>query len=71
MSQMDLAAGNLAGRVPKGRVATVSVEVMNFLKPVKVGDELTLYATLKSVGQTSMKIYVDAWARRRFEDQSA
>ena len=71
MSQMDLAAGNLAGRVSKGRGATVSVEAMNFLKPVKVGDEVTLYATLKSVGRTSMKIHVDAWARRRFEDRSA
>lgn len=71
MSQMDLTAGNLAGRVSKGRGATVSVEAMNFLKPVKVGAEVTLYATLKSVGRTSMKIHVDAWVRRRFEDQSA
>ena len=71
MSQMDLAGGNLAGRVSKGRGATVSVEARNFLKPLKVGDEVTLYATLKSVGRTSMKIHVDAWARRHFEDQSA
>lgn len=70
MSQMDLAAGNLAGRVSRGRNSTVAVEGMQFLRPVKVGDEVTLYAILKKVGRTSMRIHVDAWARRRFEHRS-
>ncbi|MEM1078093.1 MAG: acyl-CoA thioesterase [Pseudomonadota bacterium] len=66
MSQMDLAAGNMAGRVAQGRGATVAVEAMQFLHPVKVGDEVTLYATLEHVGRTSMRIHVDVWARSRF-----
>ncbi len=66
MSQMDLAAGNMAGRVSQGRGATVAVEGMQFLRPVKVGDEVTLYATLRSVGRTSMRIHIDVWARSRF-----
>lgn len=66
MSQMDLAAGNMAGRVAQGRGATVAVEAMEFLRPVKVGYEVTLYATLISVGRTSMRIHVDVWARGRF-----
>lgn len=70
MSQMDLAAGNIAGRVSQGRGATVAVEAMQFLHPVKVGDEVTLYATLRSVGRTSMRIHVDVWARSRFADVS-
>lgn len=70
MSQMDLAAGNMAGRVSQGRGATVAVEAMQFLRPVRVGDEVTLYATLKSVGRTSMRIHVDVWARPRFGDKS-
>lgn len=70
MSQMDLAAGNMAGRVSRGRGATVAVEAMQFLRPVKVGDEVTLYATLKNIGRTSMRIHVDVWARPRFDDAS-
>jgi len=66
MSQMDLAAGNMAGRVSLGRAATVAVEAIQFLRPVHVGDEVTLYATLKSVGTSSMRIHIDAWARARF-----
>lgn len=70
MSQMDLAAGNMAGRVAQGRGATVSVEAMQFLHPVKVGDEVTLYATLRSVGRTSMCVHVDAWARPRYSEKA-
>ena len=43
---------------------------MQFLKPVRVGDEVTIYATLKAVGRTSMRIHIDAWARPRFEHES-
>jgi len=71
MSQMDLAAGNMAGRVAQGRCVTVSVEGMQFLRPVKVGDEVTLYATLRKVGRTSMRIHIDVWARARDSDQAA
>ncbi|MEM6479047.1 MAG: acyl-CoA thioesterase [Pseudomonadota bacterium] len=71
MSQMDLAAGNMAGRASQGRAATVAVEAIQFLRPVKVGDEVTLYATLKDVGRSSMRIHVDAWGRSRFQRESA
>ena len=66
MSQMDLAAGNMAARVAQGRCATISAEAMQFLLPVKVGDEVTIYATLNKVGWTSMRIHVDLWARSRY-----
>ena len=66
MAQIDLAAGNLAGRVAGGRAATIAVEGMTFLKPVKVGDEVSLYADLLGTGRTSMRIHVEAWRRPRF-----
>lgn len=70
MSQMDLAAGNLAARVSLGRCATVSVDAMQFLRPVKVGDEVTLYATLCHVGRTSMRIHIDVWSRNRYSTEA-
>ncbi|WP_242494138.1 acyl-CoA thioesterase [Salipiger sp. IMCC34102] len=70
MSQMDLAAGNMAGRVAKGRAATVSVDAMTFHRPVKVGDEVTLFARLMHRGRTSMRIHVEAWARDRHGDSA-
>lgn len=70
MSQMDLAAGSIAARVSRGRVATVHVEAMEFHSPVFVGDEVSLFARLVSRGRTSMKIAVEAWRRARDSDLS-
>ena len=65
MSMMDLAAGNVAARVSRGRVATIAVDGMLFLTPVQVGDEVSVYAKLLNVGRTSMKMKVDAYRRPR------
>ncbi len=70
MAQMDLAAGNTAARVARGRSATIAVDGIQFLKPVSVGDEVTLFAELESVGRTSMKIKVEAWRRPRDGDET-
>lgn len=70
MAQMDLAAGNLAARLARGRAATIAVEGMTFLKPVKVGDEVSLYADLVKTGRTSMRIHVEAWRRDRYASDS-
>ncbi len=65
MSMMDLAASNIAAKVSRGRVATIAVDGMAFLTPVHVGDEVSVYARLISVGRTSMKLKVDAYSRPR------
>lgn len=65
MSQMDLAAGNLASRTSGGRCVTVSADAMSFIRPVKVGDEVSVYCKLLATGRTSMKIAVEAWRRAR------
>jgi len=70
MAQMDLAAGNAAARRARGRCVTIAVDGMAFLSPVHVGDEVSLYAKVLSVGRTSMKILVEAWRRPRHESDS-
>lgn len=65
MSQMDLAGGITAGWRAQGRVATVGVEAMSFLKPVKVGDVVCVYTDIVREGNTSMSIKVELWALRR------
>jgi acyl-CoA thioesterase YciA len=65
MAQMDLAAGTVAARHSRGRSATIAVDAMEFKRPVHVGDEVSLYGRLVSVGRTSMRIQVDAYRRER------
>jgi acyl-CoA thioesterase YciA len=68
MGVMDLAAGNVAARRARGRVATISVDGMVFHAPVLVGDEVSIHARILSVGRSSMRIAVEAWRRPREEE---
>jgi acyl-CoA thioesterase YciA len=70
MSQMDLAAGNAAARRTHGRCATVAVEAMSFHAPVKVGDEVSLFAEVLGTGRTSLRIKVEAWRRSPVAEDS-
>lgn len=65
LSQMDLAGGTFAAERAEGRVATVAVEAMRFLRPVAVGDEVSCYCSLQEAGETSLRVKVEAWARGR------
>lgn len=65
LSQMDIAGGIAATEVSGGRVVTVAVEAMTFIAPVKVGDTLCVYTSIKRVGNTSISVYMECWARRR------
>ncbi|QTN36551.1 acyl-CoA thioesterase [Cognatishimia activa] len=64
LSQMDIAAGIVSRETSRGRAATIAVDAMKFIRPVKVGDVLCVYASLARVGRTSMAIEVEAWVRR-------
>ena len=64
LSQMDQASGIAAVERAHGRVVTIAVNAMTFLRPVKVGDVLCVYTSIESVGRTSMKVHIEAWAQR-------
>ena len=65
MGQMDLAADSVASRHAGGRAVTIACDAMKFHAPVLVGDEVSVYARLVAVGNTSMTIEVEAWRRAR------
>jgi acyl-CoA thioesterase YciA len=64
LSQMDIAGGIAAIERAQGRCVTVAVEAMTFIAPVKVGDILCVYCSVERVGNTSITIAMEAWARR-------
>ena len=64
LSQMDQAGGIAAVERAQGRVVTIAVEAMTFIRPVKVGDVLCVYTSVDKVGRTSMKLHIEAWAQR-------
>lgn len=65
MSQMDIAGAIAAVEQVGGRVATVAVEAMSFIAPVRVGDILCVYTWIEKIGTTSIKVGMEAWTKSR------
>lgn len=63
MSQMDIAGAIMAQEVAKGRVTTVAVGSMVFLRPVPVGATVSCYASAQDVGRTSVRILIEVWIK--------
>ncbi|GAA3971731.1 acyl-CoA thioesterase [Allohahella marinimesophila] len=69
VSKMDLAAASLAGRVSRGRTATVAIKQTDFLSPVRKGGELSCYANVIEIGKSSIHISVEAWTRDKHRQE--
>jgi len=64
---MDLAGGTCAAAHSGNRVVTVRIEAVEFLKPVSVGDDVSLFCRLEREGHTSVTVRIEVWARVRVE----
>lgn len=64
MSQMDIGGAILAKEIAEGRVVTVRVDGMSFLKPVAVGDVVCCYARCLHTGRTSINVNVEVWVKK-------
>jgi len=65
MSQVDIAGGTVAGRLARGRIATVAVKEFVFKQPVQIGDLVSFYVDLVRIGTTSITVKVEVYAERK------
>jgi len=70
VGQMDQGAGLIASRTSRGRAVTVAVDGMQFLSPVHVGDEVSVYGEIVRIGRSSMAIRMQAWRRERHGEET-
>ncbi|PRD31429.1 UNVERIFIED_CONTAM: putative acyl-CoA thioester hydrolase [Trichonephila clavipes] len=61
VSQMDLAGAIHVERFSKGRCATIAINQMTFLVPVKVGNVISCYTKILKVGNTSVQVQIEVW----------
>ncbi|MDH5408053.1 MAG: acyl-CoA thioesterase [Gammaproteobacteria bacterium] len=64
MSQVDIAGSVAAFGEANGRVVTVAVNEFEFIKPVLVGDILSIFTEIKKIGTTSIQVSVEAFSER-------
>lgn len=69
MSQLDIAGAVLAREIAHGRVVTVAVDAMTFMKPVGVGDVVCCYGHCTHVGRTSLKIKLEMWVKKIYDHE--
>lgn len=62
VAQMDIAGSALACRVARGRVATVSVGEMAFLRPISVGAVVMVYCDVLNEGRSSIRVLTEVWS---------
>lgn len=70
VSQMDIAGAIAASRVAKGRVATVAIDRMSFMIPVKVGSVVSCHTEILDIGRSSIQVQVEVWMRQPDADSS-
>ncbi|HTF97624.1 MAG TPA: acyl-CoA thioesterase [Cellvibrio sp.] len=63
MSQMDIAGAIHANEVALGRVTTVAVGSMEFIRPVPVGTVISCYTSTLRIGNTSIRVKVEVWIK--------
>jgi acyl-CoA thioesterase YciA len=71
LSQMDIAGGLMASEIAQGRTVTISVDKMVFEMPIRVGEAICVHAELLKVGDSSMDIKLEVWARQLVEEYEA
>lgn len=65
VSQMDLAGLIAAERIAEGRAATVAIDQMTFMVPVKVGAVVSCYTEIAETGRSSIHVQVEVWAQNQ------
>ncbi len=64
LSHIDLAGAIVAGQLGSAIVVTRAIREVEFIAPVYVGDLVSLYASVRKLGKTSVTINVEVEAER-------
>jgi acyl-CoA thioesterase YciA len=69
LSLMDIAAGSIAARLAKGTIATKAIREVTFDTPIFVGDEVSVYAEIEKIGNTSITLNVYVTIKRKSQNE--
>ena len=69
LSLMDIAAGSIAARLARGTIATKAIKDVTFDIPIFVGDEVSVYAEIEKIGNTSITLNVYVTIKRKSQNE--
>lgn len=65
LSQADIAGSIVASQRVPGRVVTVAVDGFHFIKPVLLGDIVSIFARITKLGSTSLTVAITIYIERK------
>ncbi|MDR2646481.1 MAG: acyl-CoA thioesterase [Holosporaceae bacterium] len=69
LSLMDIAAGSIAARLARGSIATKAIKDVTFDIPIFVGDEVSVYAEIVKIGNTSITLDISVTIKRKSQNE--
>jgi acyl-CoA thioesterase YciA len=69
LSLMDIAAGSIAARLARGSIATKAIKDVAFDTPIFVGDEVSVYAEVEKIGNTSITLNIYVTIKRKGQNE--
>lgn len=69
LSLMDIAAGSISARLARGSIATKAINNLTFDAPIFVGDEVSVYAEVDKIGNTSATLNIYVSIKRKGHDE--
>ena len=69
LSLMDIAAGSISARLARGSIATKAINNLTFDAPIFVGDEVSVYAEVDRIGNTSATLNIYVNIKRKGHDE--
>ena len=63
VAQMDLAAESPASKVAQGRIASVALESVVFMSPIRMGAVVSIYTRLLDIGTSSIRPAIEVWTQ--------
>ena len=65
VEHMDSAGAHIAERIANGRVTTIAISSMVFLRPVPAGSSISFYVKCTEIGGSSIRICVEVWLNQK------
>lgn len=70
MSQADIAGSIVARQQTPGRVVTVAVDEFHFIRPVLLGDVVSIYGRILTFGTSSLTVELEIYIERKPDKHS-
>lgn len=65
IKQMEIATQMLTAKYNPEKIATVAISQMDFISPIRIGEQIDIYADIAKKGKSSIHINLEVWRKSK------